>query len=273
MIKSKNTRLIKLAGTFNTRDLGGYKTGDGRQIKWGRIYRSDDLFHLTDNDVQWFVGHHLTMIIDFRNVNERKNRPDKVIPDTNYYVLSPDDETAAMASADLKSDRNKIDKLIARKNQGTLDLNGDGLKESMIGFVKDPQIQKLYRQVLELHISRPDAVVLQHCRGGKDRTGYGSALVLFALGVSEEDVINDYMLTAKYNADRNARRMAEYEQYTSDKEILQYLTNAMSTREEVIEAGISTMKTMSASPLDYIENVLGFDSQRVFKLREMYLDE
>jgi len=272
MIESENNRLIQLDGTFNTRDLGGYKTKSGQTVKYGRLYRSDDLYTLTSKDVQWFVDHRLTTIIDFRNANERKNRPDKVIPDTEYYVLSPDDDTAAMASADLKSDRNKIDKLIARKNNGTLDLTGDGLKDSMIGFVQKPKIQELYRKVLELHITRPDAVVLQHCRGGKDRTGYGSALVLFALGVSKEDVINDYMLTAKYNADRNARRMAEYEQYTNDSIILKYLASAMSIRQEVIEAGIDSMESMAGTPLNYIEDVLGFNESKISKLRGMYLE-
>ncbi|APX71555.1 tyrosine-protein phosphatase [Companilactobacillus allii] len=271
MSEFKNNRLIQLDGTFNTRDLGGYKTEDGRMVKWGRLYRSDDLYTLTPADVQWFVDNHLTTIIDFRNINERINRPDKKIPDTEYYVLSPDDDTAAMASADLKSDKRKIDKLIARKKQGTLDLSVDGLKESMIKLVRDPKAQELYRHVLDLHIARLDAVVLQHCRGGKDRTGYGSALVLFALGVSEQDVIKDYMLTAKYNSARNARRMAEYEQYTDDKVTLQYLANAMSTRKEVIDAGISTMKLIADTPLGYIENVLGFNKQDINKLRKIYL--
>lgn len=271
MDKLKDRRLIHLDGTFNTRDLGGYQAVDGKYIKWNRIYRSDDLFKLTNKDIDWFVDHHLTTIIDFRNENERDNRPDKHIPNTEYHVLSPDDETAAIASADIRSDKRKIDKLINRKEEGNLDFNADGLKESMIGFVRDKKIQKIYRQVLELHIERPDAVVIQHCRGGKDRTGYGSALVLFALGVSETEVFKDYMLTAEYNKSRNAKRMSEYEQYTNDKVILEYLSNAMSTRKEVIEAGIKEMKEMSGTPLNYIETVLGFDQSKINQMREIYL--
>ncbi|WP_334333082.1 tyrosine-protein phosphatase [Companilactobacillus sp. HBUAS59544] len=268
----KKDFLIPLKGTFNTRDLGGYKASDGRKIKYSRIYRSDDLFKLTGEDIDWFVNHKLTTVIDFRNKNERVIRPDKNIPNVRYYILSPDDDTAALASADLRSDKKKIDKLILEKNNGTLDLNVDGLKNSMVNFVKSPNVQRLYKSLLELHIQRSDAVVLQHCRGGKDRTGYGSALILFALGVSEEDVINDYMLTGKYNVERNKRRMSEYRRYTDDDVILRYLSNAMSTRREVIESGIYAMKEISGTPINYIEDVLGFDKIKIRKMRSIYLE-
>lgn len=272
MIEQNNTHFISLQGTFNTRDLGGYQTQSGKYIKKNRLFRSDDLYKLTASDIKWFENLGLTTVIDFRNFNERKNRPDRIIKGVKYYDLSPDDETAALASADLKSDKRKIDKLIEQKKQNKLDLTGDGLKESMVRFVRDSETQKLYRQVLEIHIKDNDSVILQHCRGGKDRTGYGSALVLFALGVSEDDVVSDYMLTAKYNADRNRRRMDEYKQYTKDPVVLKYLSSAMSTRKEVIEAGITEMKKISGSPIQYIENELGFDKDKINLLRSIYLN-
>ncbi|GEO46268.1 tyrosine-protein phosphatase [Companilactobacillus kimchii] len=271
MIEQNNTHFISLQGTFNTRDLGGYQTESGKYVKKNRLFRSDDLYKLTISDIKWFEDHGLTTVIDFRNFNERKNRPDKIIKGVKYYDLSPDDETAALASADLKSDKKKIDKLIEKKKQNKLDLTGDGLKKSMVGFVRDSETQKLYRQVLEIHIKENNDVILQHCRGGKDRTGYGSALVLLALGVSEDDVISDYMLTAKYNADRNKRRMNEYRKYTKDPVVLKYLSNAMSTRKEVIEAGINEMKKISVSPIQYIQNELGFDKDKISYLRSIYL--
>lgn len=272
MFERNDEHFIPLEGTFNTRDLGGYRTESGRYIKKSRLFRSDDLYKITSKDVEWFKSNKLTTVIDFRNVNERKNRPDKIIDGVDYYDLSPDDEMAVLASADLKSDKRKIDKLIEQKKQNKLDLTGDGLKESMVNFVRDGESQKLYRQVLEIHIKRSDGVVLQHCRGGKDRTSYGSALVLFALGVSENDIINDYMLTAKYNVDRNRRRMNEYRQYTNDPILLKYLSNAMSTRKEVIEAGINEMKKVSGSPIRYIEDILAFDKTKIDVLRSIYLE-
>ena len=36
-------RLLGLVGSPNTRDLGGYGTYDGHQLRWGRLFRTDGL--------------------------------------------------------------------------------------------------------------------------------------------------------------------------------------------------------------------------------------
>lgn len=265
-------RHIHLGGTFNTRDYGGYQTTDGGRVKWRRLYRSDDLHTLTRNDITWFQTHQLTTIIDYRNPRERALRPNRTIPNTRTLVLAPEDATAAMASTDLRSDQRKIATLQAAFAAGTLDPNADGLLDGMIAFVRDPATQRLYREVILAHLARPDAVVLQHCRGGKDRTGYGVALILLALGVPEETVIADYLLTARYNQVRNAQRMAEYEAFTSDPTVLAYLARAMSTRREVIEAGLAAMKEIADTPLDYLTTVLKITPAQLAQLRAQYVD-
>lgn len=73
-LKIKSDHLIKLNGTFNTRDLGGYSTISGKIIKSKRLLRSDDLYKLTSSDINVLVDdYHLNTIIDFRNSNERQN--------------------------------------------------------------------------------------------------------------------------------------------------------------------------------------------------------
>ena len=49
----EDNRKLPFTGAHNFRDLGGYKTEDGRAIKWGKIYRSDDLHLLTDEDLKY----------------------------------------------------------------------------------------------------------------------------------------------------------------------------------------------------------------------------
>lgn len=265
--------LIKLTGTFNTRDLGGYLTESGKMIKKRRLIRSDDLFKLTSKDISILSNvYHLNTIIDFRNSNERRKRPDKIIPGAKYYVLTPDDETAVIASSSLNDDRKKIDRLLKLNREGKLKIDKNGLKNGMINFVKEKRSQRLYRKMLDLCIARNDAVVLEHCRGGKDRTGYGTALILLALGVDQEIVVQDYLMTAHYNKERNERRMNEYRQYTQDQAILDYLASAMETREDVIRAGLNEMKRLAGTPVNYIEQVLGFDSEKIAYMRQMYLE-
>ena len=265
--------LIKLSGTFNTRDLGGYTTRSGKVIKRKRLIRSDDLFKLTPKDIEILsTVYHLNTIIDFRNSSERQKRPDKIIPGAKYYVLAPNDDTAVIASSNLNDDRQKIDHLIKLNQEKRLKIDKNGLKNGMINFVRDEHSQKLYRKMLDLCIARNDAVVLEHCRGGKDRTGYGTALILLALGVDQETVVHDYLMTAHYNKERNERRMNEYRKYTYDHTILNYLASAMATREDVSRAGLDEMKKLAGTPLNYIEQILGFDGGKVAYMRQMYLE-
>lgn len=270
-MKTNIDQLLKLDGTFNTRDLGGYKGFQGKTIKYHRIYRSDDLFKLTQKDIKILQNIGLKTIVDFRNTAERESRPDKYIPNTKYYVLAPDDDTAALASADIKSDKNKIDKLIRQDESGILDISIDHLKQSMIGFVTNDKSKKIFGELLKLLISEPNNVVIEHCRGGKDRTGFGTAVILIALGVDEETVISDYLLTNKYNQSRNKRRMLQYEQYTSNQNVLNYLASAMTTRKEVIVAGLEKMKEVSGSLENYLIEELNVTSVELERIRLEYL--
>ena len=85
-------------------------------------------------------------------------------------------------------------------------------------------------------------------------------------------MISDYMLTAKFNKDRNHKRMEEYRQYTNNPRVLQFLQNAMSTREEVIVATIEEMKRLSGGTLNYIQQFLDVSDSSVEKFRSYYLE-
>ena len=43
-------RRVQLVGGVNFRDLGGYQAVDGRRVRWGKVFRSDNLGRLTDRD-------------------------------------------------------------------------------------------------------------------------------------------------------------------------------------------------------------------------------
>ena len=265
-------RLIRLEGTFNFRDYGGYNAGDGKKVKKGSLYRSDDLSRLTIHDIDLLKKLGINTIIDFRNEFEKSKRPDKIIPGAKYYSLSPESEITSLASSELNTDKKKIDRLLEEDRLGLLDNETDSLKESMLSFVNEKQSQEVYKNMLAILGKREGIVSIQHCRGGKDRTGFGTALVLLLLGVSENDVISDYMLTAKFNKDRNHKRMEEYRQYTNNPRVLQFLQNAMSTREEVIVATIEEMKRLSGGTLNYIQQFLDVSDISVEKFRSYYLE-
>ncbi|BDR57752.1 tyrosine-protein phosphatase [Xylocopilactobacillus apicola] len=263
--------LIKLDGTFNTRDLGGYQSADGRTVKTHKLYRSDDLFNLSRQDQQKLEALGINLIIDYRSAAERQKRPNRPISGAKTVILSPEDEIAAIASGDLTTDREKINKLIELEEAGKLDTSTDFLKQSILNYVNTPYSQQVYAQMIKLLGSSPELISLQHCRGGKDRTGYGSALVLLLLGVDEETVVQDYLLTSRYNNTRNNQRMNEYRLYTDNQQVLKYLFRAMDTRASVMRAAIDEMKKRDGTILSYLTKTFNLDQNFINNFRNYYL--
>ena len=70
-------RRVPLEGSVNFRDLGGYKTVDGRRVKWGLVFRSDNLGRLTDRDVAYLEKMGIRLVCDFRTPAEAKKLPDR----------------------------------------------------------------------------------------------------------------------------------------------------------------------------------------------------
>jgi hypothetical protein len=70
-------RHLALDGAPNFRDLGGYATADGRHVRWGQFYRSDDLAALTDEDLEKVSALGLKLVCDFRSESEKQSEPDR----------------------------------------------------------------------------------------------------------------------------------------------------------------------------------------------------
>lgn len=161
--------LIPLSGTKNTRDIGGYKTADGKwQIRPNRILRSDNLSTLTTSDATTLSkDHHVTAIIDLRTPGQQAKQPDKAIPGASLTSISVLGSLA--------------------------DTNGKGDGEFYnwqleFGY----HAVTGYHQFLNMLLTNPNAT-LYHCSSGKDRTGIGTVLIMTILGMDRKTIINDYM--------------------------------------------------------------------------------
>ena len=78
----EDTRKLPFTGAHNFRDLGGYKTSDGKSVKWGKVYRSDNLHSLTDEDLKYMERLNLKSVVDFRSDEERNEARDRRIQST-----------------------------------------------------------------------------------------------------------------------------------------------------------------------------------------------
>ncbi|MGA9277078.1 tyrosine-protein phosphatase [Ilumatobacter sp.] len=174
-------RLIPFDAVHNFRDLGGYATDDGRTIGWGRLFRADGLYRLTDADLDVIDALGIRTVVDLRSARE--------FDDHGRFPL----ERYPVAFHHLPI----LDATWQRDEIPAVEDTEDGAVEFLTWAYGDMLAQGADRfanafQVLAVPGAAP---AVFHCAAGKDRTGVLAALILGALGVDHEAIVADYALT------------------------------------------------------------------------------
>lgn len=175
-----NRRLIRLATPSNLRDLGGYATANGRTIRWGQLFRSGALDRAEKDDRQILASLNVKAVCDLRGENERRQRP------------SP---WSTMEVAQLCWD-GPADKAVADVWQSGYPDTVLTMRAKMIGiYTQLPFWLGSRLRGLFAYLREGPLPLVFHCSIGKDRSGVAAALILTALGVPQETVIADYLLS------------------------------------------------------------------------------
>jgi protein-tyrosine phosphatase len=256
-------RRLPLDGTNNFRDLGGYDAEDGRTVRWGLFYRSTDLAALSDRDLDYLAGLGIRLVCDFRSEPERTRAPDRT-PATN----PPD-------VAELSIDVLGVDPEAMQERIRTGRIAGPQMERVMQNayraFVFD--FTERYAAMFE-RISRPSQLpTILHCTGGKDRAGFASALVLLTLGVSKEDVFEDYLRTNLYRANYNKwikRLVPVYSLFRTEGEDLAPLLEA---RRSYLAASLDAIDERYGSIDGYLEQGLGIDPGLRERMQALFLEQ
>ena len=267
-------RVLPLEGSNNFRDLGGYIGANGKRVKWGKLFRSDHLHRLTHHDKEVLDEIGIKTVIDYRSEDEYQSQPNQTWSALQHTIhLVPEAQRAVLA-AKAGSTKEKVRQLVEREVDKNVKFDNSG--KTMINqgkdFVRLAENKKIYRKMLSVVLDEKNIPLDQHCRGGKDRTGYGVALILYLLGVNMDTILEDYMLTKTLRIQRNKRRMAQYANETSDQNVLDYLFSMLDTRSEYLEASFAEMINISGSIDSYLKNELKISKNDVEKLRNMYLE-
>lgn len=271
-----STRLVNLDGTYNFRDCGGYETIEGRRVKWGLLYRSDQLSSISERDVAFLKNMGLKTIVDYRSKSEASAAPNKEISDANTYSLDPYAKTAQLAAGSIDDDVNKSILDLLKEHKFYPEKYGDpeeNMYKQYKKFIYSDSSKKAYRELIKLILDEHNLPLVQHCRGGKDRTGFGVAIILLALGVREECVIYDYTLTTQYRVTKNKKQMNLYKKYTKDEQTLTLLSTLQQSKEIYMETAINEMKKTYGSIDSYLKDALGIDQDVKEKLKEIFLYE
>ena len=250
---SEGRRVVLLETCQNFRDIGGYGTADGRRVAWGRLYRADTLHRLSPADLEALVRLDIRTVVDLRARNEveRHGRLTAHGHDITYHhmpmldrVMGPDRPPEAPHD-EVPTDLGAF--YIRMLDEGRTAIAG----------------------ALRI-MSEPGATpAVFHCMAGKDRTGILAAVVLGCLGVPDEDIVHDYVLTEAQRAVRDAY-LAEH-----DPEYLAYLDSlppfARETRPETMWSFLNHVGDVSGSMSGYLEHT-GVGSDVVAALRDALLE-
>jgi protein-tyrosine phosphatase len=183
-------RHLSLAGASNFRDLGGYLTRDGRTVRWRQIFRSNHLAHLTDDDAAVLRSLGIKSAFDFRGSAER---PEALCGMSDIAVHSLPVEPTVVAA---------LRAIAAGGTPLSAEHAVEVMRDSYRSYVQQntPRFRALFAHLLE---DRAPLVI--HCTAGKDRTGFACALILHTLGVPDEVISEDYLLTNQfYRRDPNS---------------------------------------------------------------------
>jgi protein-tyrosine phosphatase len=238
---------VPLDGATNFRDLGGYSGSEGRPVKWRKLFRSDHLGDLTPGDVAHLSALGLTRVLDLRGKNERESHP-CLLPGPRVHALSIE-PTVVQALQDF-----------AERNKGITEADAVRLmQQTYRAFVTDNT--KRFAELFQ-HLLHDETPLVFHCTAGKDRTGFAAALVLSALGVQRDVIMNDYLLTNDlYRAPAMVAGSAPPEVRAAVRRVqADYLQSSL----DVVDADFGGMQ-------NYLEKGLGLDAAQRQRLEYLYL--
>jgi protein-tyrosine phosphatase len=188
-------RYIRLEGSLNLRDLGGYAGADQRAIRAGCVFRSDELHALTDADIEVVGTLGIRVLFDLRNADERAARPNRLPGDIEVLERATPSTTGATMTTEEQITRN------------VLPVRDDDFFTTVYLELFDRLGPEL-RTILERAVDAPARPLLFHCAAGKDRTGIAAAVLLGVLGVPDEVILDDYELTSTYFTPRKLDALA-----------------------------------------------------------------
>ena len=173
--EDSHSRWLPMEGCANFRDLGGYQNSDGRTVRWRRLFRSDALQDLTPADTRLAIEElHIDLVLDLRNSNEAERDGKGPLPALGAQYLH----------------------LPLLEERGIPPFTGENVVERLsatyLWLIQNSG--PLVAEAVEA-IAGSESGVVFHCSAGKDRTGLTAAIVLGVLGVDDETIAADYLLT------------------------------------------------------------------------------
>ena len=253
-------RALPLEGGVNFRDFGGYPTTDGRRVKSNRLFRSGRLSELTAMDIEYLSDLNIKYCCDFRTHTERQKYPSRLPHNTQIVPLTID---AGKMESYVKRDwrqsisEQRVAELMRRINV-----------ELATNYVNE------FRSMILHLLDVDEGAFLINCTAGKDRTGFGAALLLSALGVPREYVVADYLLSERYFIPEQqiAGVLAKFNDLQLPKMERKALLVALGVKAEYISGALDYIVEHHGTVERYLAERLSIAANKLTELRLEFIE-
>lgn len=251
-------RHLGFEGTPNFRDYGGYQTEDGRYVKWRSLFRSGQLSALTASDQALFSSLGIRLVFDFRQGTERNKEPSRLPAEGSHSIvelpINPGSTLGffeQVASGEL--DTTRLVEIMCEIN-----------REFAIEHA--PSYKAMFSRLLN---ADSGSASLIHCTAGKDRTGFAAAMILAAIGVPRQTIMQDYMLTEKYfSVDQEILRVKKKYRWNGSADALRPM---LEVRESYLDAAFGAISSGFSNLDSYLFEVLGLGQAECNDLKAKYV--
>lgn len=257
MSEESERMTIQFDGVPNFRDMGGYATNDGRQVKRGLFYRSAALGKMTPADKEKFSALGIKTIFDYRDDEEASKNPDPAFEDVTNIRIPAKLNTLAKMPTNEKTPTSFYKRVTPAM-----------FTELYTQMAFD---NPSFQQLMKVAQNPAQLGLLHHCAIGKDRTGIGGAMILLALDVPRETIFEDYLKT---NAllQATVEQMATKVRETSDEMEMAQFYALMQAREDYLQAVFDGIDTRYSNVDDFLAEQFALTTEKRKNMQQFALE-
>ncbi|RBP99376.1 tyrosine-protein phosphatase [Bifidobacterium xylocopae] len=245
----------------NFRDLGGVRNIHGQEVRTRQVMRSGHLVDLDQTTMDALENdYHLSLIIDFRRPFEIQEQPDDEVPGATMINI---DLLGLIGAADMSLDD--------FASIGKASKVSDHLMGTYRSLVLDPGAQQGFGRFLNLVLDNDSGSTIFHCFVGKDRTGFGAALLYWLLEVDDDVIMTDYLKTNQERVKANDELVERFRAKGFDQDSLDALSQALYVKREYLEHAEKLMRDEYGDVFAYADQALDFGPEKVEALRAKLL--
>ena len=248
------TRNVNIPGIQNFRDLGGYKSSaTGKNVRWGMLYRSAQIDSLGCAALRELRNIGIKTIIDFRTPEERNNYPQLQKGFNVVYIpiATGNMEKVLQGIQEGKIKGDTINRIVEQMN-----------RKLAIDYRNE------YKKLFSILQDQSNYPIIIHCTSGKGRTGVASAIILAALGVNEDIIMQDYRLSNDYFNIPKASKYA-YKLPVNSQEAI---TTVYTAKEDFLNAAKEEIERTYGDVPTYLEKGLDLTTQDIEQLQSILLE-